>query len=162
MVLLILGIFGWTLPGAGKGILFYMKPDLRRLADATVWFDAAVQIFFIMNTSYGGLITLASYNKFNRNTFRDTFIISLANAFTSIFAGFVVFAFIGYVAHVTQQDVSQVVTSGPGLSFIIFPFAVTQLAGSPFWAILFFTMMLTLGLDSQVLLFLFKKKILLN
>lgn len=89
-----------------------MKPDLHRLLDANVWFDAAVQIFFIMSTSYGGLITLASYNEFNRNTFRDTFIITLANAFTSIFAGFVVFAFIGYVAHVTQQDVNSVVVSG--------------------------------------------------
>jgi solute carrier family 6 amino acid transporter-like protein 5/7/9/14 len=70
VVLLILGIFGWTLPGADKGILFYMKPDISKLADANVWFDAAVQIFFIMNTAYGGLITLASYNKFDRNTFR--------------------------------------------------------------------------------------------
>ncbi len=107
-----MGIFGWTLPGADKGILFYVKPDFSRLLDANVWFDAAVQIFFIMSTSYGGLITLASYNEFNRNTFRDTFVITLANAFTSIFAGFVVFAFIGYVSYVTQQEVSTVVTSG--------------------------------------------------
>lgn len=70
VVLLILGIFGWTLPGSGRGVEFYMKPDVSKLANAQVWFDAAAQIFFIMSTSYGGLITLASYNKFNRNTLR--------------------------------------------------------------------------------------------
>ena len=70
VVLLILGINGWTLPGAGKGIEFYIKPDFSKLADITVWFDAAVQIFFTMSCSYGGLITLASYNRFNQNTLR--------------------------------------------------------------------------------------------
>lgn len=69
---------------------------------------------------------------------------------TAIFAGFVVFAYIGYLAHVTQQEVSQVVSSGSGLSFIVFPFAVTKLPGASFWAVIFFLMMLTLGLDSQV------------
>jgi len=70
---------------------------------------------------------------------------------TAIFAGFVVFAYIGYLAHVTQQEVSQVVSSGSGLSFIVFPFAVTKLPFAPFWAVIFFLMMLTLGLDSQVI-----------
>ena len=70
VVLLILGIKGWTLEGAGKGISFYLKPDFSRIYDVNIWFDAAVQIFFTMSTSYGGLITLASYNKFNQNTLR--------------------------------------------------------------------------------------------
>ena len=65
-----MGIKGWTLEGAGQGIEFYIKPDLSKLFDANVWFDAAVQIFFTMSTSYGGLITLASYNKFKQNTLR--------------------------------------------------------------------------------------------
>jgi solute carrier family 6 amino acid transporter-like protein 5/7/9/14 len=149
VVLLILGIKGWTLEGSGKGIMFYLKPDFTKIYDVNVWFDAAVQIFFTMSTSYGGLITLASYNKFNQNTLRDTFVITISNALTAIFAGFVVFSYIGYLAHLTQQEVSDVVSSGSGLSFIIFPFAVTQLAGAPFWSILFFIMMLTLGLDSE-------------
>lgn len=35
-----------------------------------VWGDAAVQVFFSMSTCWGGLITLASYNKFNNNCLR--------------------------------------------------------------------------------------------
>lgn len=149
MVLFILGVTGWTLPGAGKGIEFYLKPDFNRLFDINVWFDAAVQIFFTMSTSYGGLITLASYNRFNQNTLRDTFVITLSNALTAIFSGFVVFAYIGNLAYVTQQKVKDVVSSGSGLAFIIFPFAVTKLPFPPIWAFIFFLMMLTLGLDSE-------------
>ena len=70
---------------------------------------------------------------------------------TSIFAGFVVFPYIGYLAYITHQEVKDVVSSGSGLAFIVFPFAVTKLAGAPFWSIIFFVMMLTLGLDSQVI-----------
>jgi SNF family Na+-dependent transporter len=75
LVLFILGVKGWTLPGAGKGIEFYLKPDFSRITDINVWFDAAVQIFFTMSTGYGGLITLASYNKFNQNTLRFLYLI---------------------------------------------------------------------------------------
>lgn len=41
VVLLILGIRGWLLPGAEIGIKFYVTPDFSRLADIGVWIDAA-------------------------------------------------------------------------------------------------------------------------
>jgi SNF family Na+-dependent transporter len=41
VVLLILGIRGWMLPGADIGIKFYIFPDMQRLKDIQVWKDAA-------------------------------------------------------------------------------------------------------------------------
>ena len=35
-----------------------------------VWGDAAMQVFYSMSISWGGLITLASYNKFSNNCLR--------------------------------------------------------------------------------------------
>lgn len=42
------------------------------------------------------------------------------------------------------------VGEGTGLAFIVFTQAIVELPGSPFWAVLFFTMLLSLGLGSQI------------
>ncbi|KAJ8299277.1 hypothetical protein KUTeg_023337 [Tegillarca granosa] len=114
-----------------------------------VWSDAAAQIFFALSPAWGGLITLSSYNKFHNNCFKDSLIVSIGNICTSIFAGFVIFSIIGYLAKELEMEVDDVVEQGAGLAFIVYPDVVTRLPISPLWSILFFVMMITLGMGSE-------------
>lgn len=48
-----------------------------------------------------------------------------------------------------KQQLSEA-AEGTGLAFIVFTQAIVKLPGAPFWAVLFFTMLLSLGLGSQI------------
>lgn len=84
-----------------------------------VWKDAAGQIFFSLSACYGGLIALASYNKFQTNVVRDTFIVTIGNCLTSFLAGFVIFSFLGALSLKLNVPVSDVAGSGKCASLMI-------------------------------------------
>ena len=172
-VLLVLGIRAWLLPGAALGIKYYITPDWSKLLDIHVWSDAAsnysfsificlklcfskcwfsflAAIFFSISVTFGGMTTLASYNKFNANIVRDAIMIPATNCLTSFFAGFVIFAYMGYLSHITGQDIDNIIEAGQGLAFVVYPYAVTTLVGAPLWATLFFLMLVLLGISSSV------------
>ncbi|XP_041078417.1 sodium-dependent noradrenaline transporter [Polyodon spathula] len=150
VVLFVLVIRGITLPGAMDGIRAYLHVDLKRLNNATVWIDAATQIFYSLGAGFGVLIAFASYNKFDNNCYRDAILTSTINCVTSFFSGFAIFSVLGYMAYMHGVNIEDVATEGPGLVFIIYPEAISTLPGSTFWSIVFFLMLLTLGIDSSM------------
>ncbi|XP_053107092.1 sodium- and chloride-dependent glycine transporter 1 isoform X4 [Hemicordylus capensis] len=149
VVLTILFVRGITLEGAVTGIMYYLTPQWDKILDAKVWGDAASQIFYSLGCAWGGLITMASYNKFHNNCYRDSIIISITNCATSVYAGFVIFSILGFMANHLGVDVSKVADHGPGLAFVAYPEALTLLPVSPLWSVLFFFMLILLGLGTQ-------------
>uniref|UniRef100_A0A671W5W1 Transporter n=1 Tax=Sparus aurata TaxID=8175 RepID=A0A671W5W1_SPAAU len=115
-----------------------------------VWIDAATQIFYSLGAGFGVLIAFASYNKFDNNCYRDALLTSTVNCVTSFFSGFAIFSVLGYMAYKHGVNIEDVATEGAGLVFIIYPEAISTLPGSTFWAIVFFIMLLTLGIDSAM------------
>ncbi|XP_011204882.2 sodium-dependent dopamine transporter isoform X1 [Bactrocera dorsalis] len=148
-VLLILLIRGITLPGSAMGIKYYLNPNFDAIYKADVWVDAATQVFFSLGPGFGVLLAYASYNKYHNNVYKDALLTSCINSATSFIAGFVIFSVLGYMAHTSGQNIEDVATEGPGLVFVVYPAAIATMPGSTFWALIFFMMLLTLGLDSS-------------
>ncbi|KAM7068542.1 sodium-dependent serotonin transporter isoform 3-T3 [Molossus nigricans] len=149
IILLILLVRGATLPGAWRGVFFYLKPSWQKLLETGVWVDAAAQIFFSLGPGFGVLLAFASYNKFNNNCYQDALMTSLVNCMTSFISGFVIFTVLGYMAEMRKEDVSEVAKdAGPSLLFITYAEAIANMPASTFFAIIFFLMLITLGLDS--------------
>ncbi|XP_053201080.1 sodium-dependent dopamine transporter-like [Panonychus citri] len=149
VVLIILLIRGIWLPGALDGIKYYLTPDFSALTKANVWVDAATQVFFSLGPGFGVLLAFASYNEFHNNVYRDALLTSAVNSATSFLSGFVIFSILGYMANKSNQSIQDVVSEGPGLVFVVYPEAIATMPGAPFWSIMFFLMLLTLGLDSS-------------
>ncbi|KAF8564174.1 hypothetical protein P879_07293 [Paragonimus westermani] len=149
LFLIILLIRTSLLDGAKEGLRYYLQPDWSKLADMTVWSDAGTQIFFSYALSLGALTALGSYNSFHHNSLRDCALFALINTLTSLLAGCVIFATLGYMALTSNVSIELVAESGPGLAFVIYPKALGTMPGSPFWSACFFLMLLLLGVDSM-------------
>uniref|UniRef100_A0A671LSD9 Transporter n=1 Tax=Sinocyclocheilus anshuiensis TaxID=1608454 RepID=A0A671LSD9_9TELE len=97
VVLTIFLIRGLTLKGSVDGIKFLFTPDVR-LANPSTWLDAGAQVFYSFSLAFGGLISFSSYNSVHNNCEQDAVIISIINAFTSIYAATVIYSIIGFRA----------------------------------------------------------------
>ncbi|EDV26056.1 uncharacterized protein TRIADDRAFT_37600 [Trichoplax adhaerens] len=170
LVLFIFMIRGFTLHGFENGLLHLVTPQFEKLRDPLVWLDAATQIFYSLGVGFGSLIAFASYNPIKNKCGRDAVCVSLVNCCTSLFAAVVVFSVLGHMA-TTKYDacISSVnatmgmeaalnkckiadyldsVGSGPGLVFIVFADIIAGFSPPQFWSIIFYFMLLTLGIDS--------------
>lgn len=138
-----------TLEGSYEGLLYYVTPRWNELLNPGPWIDGATQIFFAYSIGTGALPALGSYNKFHHNCYKDAIITCVVNTLTCLLAGCVTFSILGHIAQEQQTQVSEVVKSGPGLVFLTYPEVVLKLPGASLWAIIFFIMLLILGIDSE-------------
>ncbi len=149
LILLVMIIRGITLPGALDGLSYYLTPNFAALKDPVVWVNAYAQMFFTLSVGLGIMIAYSSYLPKKADIVNNAFIIGFANCFTSFLAGIAVFSSLGFLANQTGQEVTNVVSSGPGLAFVAYPTIINMLPfASRVFGALFFLMLITLGIDS--------------
>ncbi|XP_052809265.1 sodium- and chloride-dependent glycine transporter 1-like [Mya arenaria] len=148
VLLTVLLIRGVTLDGAVDGIKHYIYPDFSKLLKRQIWIEAAVQCFYSLGPAWGGVITMASFNKFSHNAFRDTMIVCFADGFTGFFGGLVVFSVLGFLAKETGVSIDDLPFSGASLAFIAYPEALSRLPLPNLWAVLFFITLILVGIDT--------------
>jgi len=149
ILLIILTIRGLTLPGAMEGISYYLTPDFSKLSNANVWLAAYGQVFFSLSLAHGIMITYASFLKKKSDITNNAIITALADAGTSFLAGFTVFSVIGYLTVSQGFGIDQLSISGPGLTFVTYPTAISLLPfAATFFGMIFYVALLTFGIDS--------------
>jgi len=148
ILLLILLVHGLARDGALEGLIYYLTPNWEILSQASTWLAAYGQIFFSLSLGFGIMIAYASYLKKEEDVSWQATVCGLANSATEFFAGFVVFSIIGALAAVLNANIADVAAAGPGLAFVTFPWALAELPLAPFFSLVFFAALLTLGIDS--------------
>ncbi len=146
ILLLILAVCAISLPGAGAGIEFLIKPDFSKV-NGDVFLSAMGQAFYSLSLGMGCLCTYASYFKRDANLPRTAINVSLIDTSVAILAGFIIFPAAFAVG--IQPD------SGPSLLFITIPNVFQQAFGSmPFIAVIlsvmFYVLLAVAALTSTI------------
>ncbi|WP_432360262.1 sodium-dependent transporter [Sporosarcina sp. UB5] len=151
VVFLLVVIRAITLDGAALGLDAFFKPDLSKLADATVWVAAYGHIFFSLSIAFAIMITYSSYLPKKSDITNNAFITGFANSGFELLAGIGVFAALGFMATQAGTSVSEVASAGVGLAFVVFPKIINEMPGmNGLFGFLFFLSLVLAGLTSLI------------
>ncbi len=138
------------LDGAGIGIKAYLRPDFAKLSEPKVWIDAYSQIFFTLSLGFGIMIAYASYLPAKTNITRNAVLTGFINSGYSLFAGFAVFSVLGFMATSQGVPISEVVSGGIGLAFVVYPKALSLMPGGNLFGAIFFLCLVVAGISSSI------------
>lgn len=146
ILLLILAVCSISLPGAGAGLEFLLKPDFSKV-DANVLLGAMGQAFFSLSLGMGCLCTYASYFRSDTNLPKTAFNVAAIDTAVAILAGLIIFPAAFSVG--IQPD------AGPSLLFITLPNVFQQAFGGLPWlaiilSIMFYVLLALAALTSTI------------
>lgn len=121
IIMIVIVGFSLTLPGASIGLAELFNPDWSLLTHFEIWMAAFGQIVFSLSLGMSIAFTYASYTKDDADLITNTISIALANSLFENFAALGVFSILGYMSLQSGTAVSELVTQGTGLVFIVYP-----------------------------------------
>ncbi len=122
-------VYSLTLDGAVDGLQQFFAPQWDKIARGDIWIAAFAQVFFSTSIASGIMITYSSYAPKKFDTNANAIITGLGNASVELAAGIGVFAALGFLAIQNSSTVSEVVSAGPGLVFVVYPSILSELPG---------------------------------
>ena len=135
-----------SLPNAGKGLEFLLKPDFSKV-DADVFLGAMGQAFFSLSLGMGCLSTYASYFGSDTKMGKTALSVGVIDTFVAILAGLIIFPAAFSVG--IQPD------AGPSLIFITLPNVFQQAFGgipllATVFSLLFYVLLAVAALTSTI------------
>ena len=148
VLMLILVVRSLTLPGAEKGLAFYLKPDFSKMTGnglGEVIFAAMGQSFFTLSLGIGALAIFGSYIGKEKALTGEAMNIIALDTFVALMAGFIIFpACFAFNVNPGQ---------GPGLIFITLPNIFNSMFLGRLWGTLFFIFMSFAALSTVIAVF---------
>jgi len=148
-LLFVLFIRGVTLEGFYNGWIYLFEPDWSKIFTFKIWKDAGAQVIFSWSLGVNIMMLFSSNRGKDEKIFKASLGIPLMNFATSIFAWMALFSFLGYVSQRSGVPISEMPIEGSELAFVVYPALITTLPFPQFWSVLFFIMLIWLGLSSQ-------------
>ncbi|WP_244833991.1 sodium-dependent transporter [Clostridium sp. BJN0001] len=151
IIMIIIVIRGVTLDGASAGLNKLFTPDFDKMRDPSVWVAAYGQVFFSLSIGMGIMMTYSSYLPKKSDINNSAFMTSFANCGFEFLCAIGVFSILGFMATSEGVPVDEVVSSGIGLAFIVFPkvFSIMGTWGN-ILGTLFFACLIFAGTTSTV------------
>ncbi len=149
VITVVLVVCSVTLPGAGAGIEFLLKPDFSKVTSSTV-LSAMGQAFFSLSLAMGCLCTYASYFDNKTKLVRTAINVSVIDTLVAVMAGFIIFPSVFNIGMNPNE-----VGAGASLIFISLPNVFQQaFAGAPLLAwvfsLLFYFLLFIAALTSAI------------
>jgi NSS family neurotransmitter:Na+ symporter len=141
LLLIVLIVRGMTLPGATKGVQFFLSPDFSKLTAASV-LVALGHAFFSLSLGMGAMITYGSYVDRKSNLFVSALSIVVLDTLVALLAGMAIFPAVFAMKYTPD--------AGPGLVFKILPAVFQHITWGPLWATIFFLLLLVAALTSGI------------
>jgi len=142
ILLLLLTIRSITLPGAGEGLSFYLKPDFTKVTAGTVG-KALGQALFSLSLGMGAMITYGSYISQKDNITISAGYVCLFDTLIAIIAGLMTFPALFSMGLNPEEG-------GPGLVFVLLPSIFAKMPGGFIFGAGFFLLLTVAALTSTI------------
>ena len=144
ILLVVLAARALTLPGASEGLSYYLRPDISKLLDVSIYNSALGQAFFSLSLGMGAILTYGSYLSKGTGIAAAALWIVLLDTSIALLAGFIIFP-AGFSLSGFDPG-----TSGPGLIFTVLPQLFATLPGCQIFGAAFFVLLPTAALTSTL------------